>query len=266
MPDEKVQPKLAATIMLLRDSAAQLEVFMVERHHQIDFATGALVFPGGKAEAADGGGSMRGYCDGADELGDEAITVRVTAIRETFEESGVLLARPRGEKELIGAERLADLESKYRTALQEGQTDMQKLAEAESLTLACDQLVPFAHWITPDMLPKRFDTHFFLAAAPADQLALHDGSESVDSVWTTTADALEAEAEGRRTIVFATVANLQKLGRSGSLGEAIDAARASEITTVLPWVAKEDDGELMLCIPEEADYGMVKVPLSGLKG
>jgi len=266
MPKEKVEPKLAATILLLRDSAAQLEVFMVERHHQIDFATGALVFPGGKAEEADSGASMRAHCDGVDHLDDEGVTVRVTAIRETFEESGVLLARPQGASELVDARRLAELESRHRAALQEDRIDLQSVVESEGLTLACDQLVPFAHWITPDMLPKRFDTHFFLAIAPGDQLALHDGSESVDSVWTTPADALSAEKEGRRTIVFATLANIQKLGRASSMAQAIESAQNSSITTVLPWVAKEDDGELMLCIPAEADYGMTKIPLAGLRG
>jgi hypothetical protein len=150
--------------------------------------------------------------------------------------------------------------------LQEGEIDLRSMVESEGLILACDQLTPFAHWITPDMLPKRFDTHFFLAVAPGDQLALHDGSESVDSVWTTPDNALRAESDGQRTIVFATLANLQKLGRSATMDQAIEAARESSITTVLPWVAKEDGGELMLCIPAEADYGMTKVPLSGLRG
>jgi len=263
---ERIKPRLAATILLLRDGAERLEVFMVERHHQIDFATGALVFPGGKVEAADSGKAMRPHCDGVDDLDDDAITVRVTAIRETFEESGVLLARPRGQSELIGAETLAKIDATYRAALQVGDTDLQTLAEAENLTLACDCLIPFAHWITPDMLPKRFDTYFFLASAPDDQLALHDGSESVDSTWTTTAAALQAEADGKRTIVFATLANLQKLGRSPSVGEAMKAARNGAIVTVQPWVVKNDEGEPMLCIPEEADYDMVRVPLADIKG
>ena len=263
---EKVKTRLAATILLLRDRAQQLEVFMVERHHQIDFATGALVFPGGKVETADGGKTMRPHCDGVENLDDDAITVRVTAIRETFEESGVLLARPRGQEELIAAPALAQVDATYRAALQAGETDLRTLAEAENLTLACDCLIPFAHWITPDMLPKRFDTYFFLADAPSNQLALHDGSESVDSVWTTPAAALQAEADGSRTIVFATLANLQKLGRSSSTQEALTAAHASPIVTVQPWVAKNDDGEAMLCIPEEADYDIVRVPLADIKG
>ena len=263
---ERTKPRLAATILLLRDGAERLEVFMVERHHQIDFATGALVFPGGKVEASDSGEAMRPHCDGVNDLDDDAITVRVTAIRETFEESGVLLARPRGQSELIGAESLKKIDANYRAALQAGDTDLRTLAEAESLTLACDCLIPFAHWITPDMLPKRFDTYFFLASAPGDQLALHDGSESVDSVWTTTAAALQAEADGKRTIVFATLANLQKLGRSPSAREAMKAARKSTIVTVQPWVVKNDDGVPMLCIPEEADYDMVRVPLADIKG
>jgi 8-oxo-dGTP pyrophosphatase MutT (NUDIX family) len=263
---ERVKPRLAATILLLRDGAEQLEVFMVERHHQIDFATGALVFPGGKVETADAGQSMRPHCEGVEDLDDDAITVRVTAIRETFEESGVLLARPRGQAQLIGAEALAKIDATYRAVLQVGDTDLRTLAETENLILACDCLIPFAHWITPDMLPKRFDTHFFLASAPDDQLALHDGSESVDSVWTTPAAALQAEADGKRTLVFATAANLQKLGRSPSAREAMTAARSGAIVTVQPWVVKNDDGEPMLCIPEEADYDIVRVPLADIKG
>ena len=263
---EKVETRLAATILLLRDRTEQLEVFMVERHHKIDFATGALVFPGGKVETSDGGKAMRPHCDGVENLDDDAITVRVTAIRETFEESGVLLARPRGQGELIGADALAKIDATYRAALQAGETDLRTLAEAENLSLACDCLVPFAHWITPDMLPKRFDTHFFLADAPGDQLALHDGSESVDSVWTTPAAALQAEADGKRTIVFATLANLQKLGRSPSTQEAMAAALGGAVVTVQPWVAKNDAGEAMLCIPKEADYDMVQVPLADIKG
>jgi 8-oxo-dGTP pyrophosphatase MutT (NUDIX family) len=263
---QKVRTRLAATILLLRDRAEHLEVFMVERHHKIDFATGALVFPGGKVETTDAGQSMRPLCAGVDELDDDAITVRVTAIRETFEESGVLLARPRGQGELIGADALAKIDATYRAALQAGETDLRTLAEAENLSLACDCLVPFAHWITPDMLPKRFDTHFFLADAPGDQLALHDGSESVDSVWTTPAAALQAEADGKRTIVFATLANLQKLGRSPTTREAMAAARAGAVVTVQPWVAKNDAGEPMLCIPEEANYDITRVPLADIKG
>ncbi|MGD8833121.1 MAG: MBL fold metallo-hydrolase, partial [Pseudomonadales bacterium] len=175
------EPVPAATILMLRDSPAGLEVFMVVRHHQIDFASGALVFPGGKADPADFDPDLDPHLDGA--LTDPDMrAIQVASIREAFEECGVLLARPEGSQALIGAERLATLEA-YRDRLHKGELTILEFLRTESLRLACDELVHFAHWITPPMVPKRFDTHFFLAAAPADHLAVHDGHESVDSVW-----------------------------------------------------------------------------------
>ena len=111
---------------------------------------------------------------------------------------------------------------------------MRTLLEAEDLLLECKGLVRFAHWITPVFMPKRFDTEFYLVAAPADQLALHDGREAVDSIWTTVNDAIADQREGRRTIIFPTLAQLQKLGRSQTVFEAIQAARSETIVTVLP--------------------------------
>ncbi len=264
MADAPLEIKLSATILLLRDGAPGLEVFMVQRHHQIDFAHGALVFPGGKVDAADAGALMRDHCQGSEGLDDSEVTLRVAAIRETFEEAGVLLARPRGARGLVDAEQLAGIENRRREALQNGRITLRELVELEDLVLACDLLVPFAHWITPEVLPKRFDTHFFLVAAPSDQLALHDGGETIDSVWTTVAAAVRAEREGERTIIFPTLVNLRKLGRSSNVADAMAAARTSRIVTVLPRVARDDDGDLKLFIPREADYDVVKAPLSEL--
>jgi 8-oxo-dGTP pyrophosphatase MutT (NUDIX family) len=258
--------KLSATILLLRDSQGSLEVFMVERHHQIDFATGALVFPGGKVEEADDGATMRKHCRGVDGLDDAAVTARVAAIRETFEEAGVLLARPLGEAELVTASTLEGIETRHREALQAGNKSLLEVIDAEGLELACDLLVHFAHWVTPEAMPKRFDTHFFLAAAPPDQLALHDGGEAVDSIWTRVDDAVAREAAGECTIIFPTLTNLRKLGRSSSVQAALDAARSSDIVTVLPWVRKDEAGEAKLCIPAEADYDITETPISALKG
>jgi len=265
MNDPTPEIKLSATILLLRDGERDLEVFMVERHHQIDFATGAMVFPGGKVDPGDRAPALRPHCDGVDQLDDDAMSVRVAAIRETFEEAGVLLARPRGERKLLAGERLASLDERYRDPLHEGALSLRELVEREQLVLACDHLVRFAHWITPEVMPKRFDTHFFLAGVPADQLAEHDGGENVDSRWTTAADAVRAQAAGECTIIFPTLTNLRKLGRSHSVEAALEAARTSDIVTVLPWVTREEDGQLSLCIPEEADYDLVKAPVSALR-
>jgi 8-oxo-dGTP pyrophosphatase MutT (NUDIX family) len=242
-----------------------MEVFMVQRHHQVDFATGALVFPGGKADPADASKALRDHCDGADALDDVSLSIRACGIRETFEEAGVLLAREEGSDALVGGERLATLERGWRGPLHSGERTLLEFVREERLRLACDALCHFAHWITPVFMPKRFDTHFYLAKAPADQLALHDGHESVDSVWTTVDDAIGAEARGERTIIFPTLVNLQKLGRSRTVDEAFTAARARPIVTVLPTVEKNEEGVAMMRLPEEADYDIVEAPLDSLR-
>jgi len=260
------ETRLSATILLVRDVEAELEVFMVERHHQIDFAEGALVFPGGKLEASDGAPELAARCRGASQHSEANTALRVAAIRETFEECGVLLARPVGEESLIGAARLEQIAKRYRQPLVDNQATMLGMVEAEDLELAFDLLTPFAHWITPEFMPKRFDTHFFLVAAPSDQLAVHDGFESVDSIWTTIPSALELERTGKRTIIFPTLENVKKLGRSGSVGEALESARRNPVVTVLPRVDKDADGELWMEIPEAAGYDTVRAPMSALMG
>jgi 8-oxo-dGTP pyrophosphatase MutT (NUDIX family) len=268
----KTAPALpASTILLLRDGPENLEVFMVERHHKIDFAEGALVFPGGKTEASDGDPALLPYCrphtDTPDlEFAPAELAVRVGAIRETFEECGVLLARPKGSDSIVDAHRLASIAKDHREALHENTLTMLEFVEREELELAFDLLVPFAHWVTPEFMPKRFDTHFFLVDAPTDHLAVHDGSESVDSLWTTIPGALDLEESGRRTIIFPTLENIRKLGRSGSVSEALHSARNERVVTVLPRLTKDPDGTLMMELPAEAGYDTVRAPVHALSG
>jgi 8-oxo-dGTP pyrophosphatase MutT (NUDIX family) len=238
-------------MLMLRDGPDGLEVFMVVRHHQIDFASGALVFPGGKADPADFDAGLGPRLDGAADDADMC-AMQVAAIREAFEECGVLLARNSGEDELIDGRRLSALEP-YRDRLHKGKLSIGEFLEREDLHLACDRLVHFAHWVTPPMVPKRFDTHFFLAAAPSDHLAVHDGHESVDSVWITPSEALADAEAGRHTVIFPTLRNIEKLGRYASVAEAIAAAESTTPVRVLPWTEQRDDGTY-LCIPAEADY------------
>ena len=242
----------AATIMLVRDGADGQEVFMVVRHHQIDFASGALVFPGGKLDAGDRDPAIRARCDCEGVLGDDELAIQVAAIREAFEECGVLLARPKGDDRFVDAARLEKLDA-WRDRLHKGKASMVEFLEQEDLHLACDALIPFAHWITPSMMPRRFDTYFYLAAAPADHVPVHDGHENVDSIWIRPADALKDAEEKRRTVIFPTRMNIEKLGRSGNVADAIAAARAGKVVTVEPKVG-EKEGVKMLFIPEEADY------------
>jgi 8-oxo-dGTP pyrophosphatase MutT (NUDIX family) len=247
----KVVPaRPASTVLLLRDGAAGLEVFMVVRHHQIDFASGALVFPGGSVDPGD-----RAVAEGLPGLGgSDAGALRIAAIRETFEECGVLLARPRGAAALVDAARLKAVEAAHRTALCRGERPFAEILAAEGLVPATDHLVHFAHWITPASRPKRFDTHFFLADAPPDQLAAHDGGESVDSVWIRPAQALADTEAGLRKLVFATRLNLMRLAAFATVGAAFAAAAAAAVVTVEPEAVETPEGK-MLRIPLAAGYG-----------
>ncbi len=266
-PVQAPAPKLAATILLVRDGASGLEVFMVERHHKIDFATGAMVFPGGKIEPGDADPRLRERCAGAATLDADGLSIRVGAIRETFEECGVLLARPRGSSSLVSAERLRELEARWRDRLNSDDAGLADVALAEDLELACDLLVPYAHWVTPEMVPKRFDTYFFLVAAPLDQVALHDGGESVDSVWTTAQHALAEAEAGRRTIIFPTLMNLNLLGEARDVADALARTRARSVVTVRPRIGRTPDGKPELLIPPEAGYpplppALAKLPVA----
>jgi len=248
----EVVPVPAATILVCKDSPEGLETFMVVRHHKIDFASGALVFPGGKLAESDTHPEVREHCTGTEELDDAELALQVAAIREVFEETGVLLARQRGDEGLIPASRLEGLEH-YRDTLNTGEVGIVDFLKTEKLTLACDLMHKFAHWITPPMMPKRFDTHFFIARAPADHVAAHDGTESVDSVWITPERVMREAEEGKWQVIFPTKCNLMLLGQSGSVDEAIQASRERKIVTVNPWVEKEGDVSY-ICIPPEAGY------------
>lgn len=254
MSDQKaVTPRPAATILLCRDGSDGLEVFMVVRHRQIEFASGALVFPGGKVEESDAHLDVAERCDGVDPS-DSLFTYEVAAIRETYEECGVLLAREAEGDALITGERLRALESS-RDKLNSGDLTFVAFLKQEDLRLACDHLIRFAHWITPAMVPKRFDTQFFIAKAPEDHLAVHDGSESVDSIWITPKDVLEQAEADKWNIMFPTRLNLQKLNESTTVDEAMASARARTIVTVEPQFEARDEGNFIL-IPPEAGYSI----------
>jgi 8-oxo-dGTP pyrophosphatase MutT (NUDIX family) len=246
----------AATIMLLRDGPDGIEVFMVVRHHAIDFAAGALVFPGGRVEEADLELAARPRdCPNPDRLDTDAMAFRVAAIRETFEECGVLLARPRRSVNLIDAETLKRLEDQHRGALNAGSIGFDAVLGSEGLLPAPDLLVHFAHWITTASQAKRYDTHFFLAEAPEAHLAVHDGWEAVESIWITPARALADTKAGKYKLVFATAKNLEKLGQSNTVEDAMTTARATKVVTVQPKGTKLEGGRRLLRIPEEAGYG-----------
>lgn len=258
MGDSKsATPVPAATILIVRDGGAGLEIFMVKRHHQIDFVAGALVFPGGKVHAGDREQGLSDHIDGAADWGAEKRATVVAAIREAFEESGILFGRETQTGELVSGERLTRLDS-HRVQLENGEITLLELVRREGLRLACDLLVPFAHWVTPEHMPRRFDTHFFLATAPEGHAGVHDGRESVDSVWISPQDAI---ADRKRwNVVFPTKLNLMKLSAASSAAEALAMARANPPVTVMPWIEQTPEGT-RLRIRDDAGYAQTSAPL-----
>ncbi|MGO3934793.1 NUDIX hydrolase [Rhodopseudomonas pseudopalustris] len=254
MSSEPSAARPASTILLLRDGADGFDVFMMVRHYQIEFASGALVFPGGSVDAADGDIIARPelFASAAADC-EPALEFRIAAIRETFEESGILLARPRGSDQLVAASRAAEIEASHRTALCEGKISFAEILADNQLVMALDLLVPYARWITPEKLPKRFDTWFFLAEAPPEQLGMHDGKESTDSIWLSPNEAIEGGESGRFTLPFPTTRNLIRLGKQPSVRQALEASRGQPIVTVMPILSRDGD-KRTLRIPAEAGY------------
>lgn len=255
MSNTSAHPKLSATVLLVRDRG-ELEVLMVARHYQIDFASGALVFPGGKAHDEDESSDWDKLVDGAFQGVQQA--ARICAVREAFEESGILLARladARGvHADLVGSE-VADRLAPLRGAVDRREVSFLEMIEDNGLVLALDTLMHFGHWITPAMMPKRFDTHFFLAPTPDEQVASHDGRETTDARWLNPANALALAAQGEATIIFPTRMNLEKLKMADTVSAAWSLFSKSDVVTVEPRLGKNSDGQPCLFIPEEAGYG-----------
>ena len=249
-------PRPAATVVILRDGREGLEVFMVVRHHEIDFSSGAMVFPGGKVDEDDAATDWADLAPHDGAFPDRAFVV--AAARETFEEAGLVLARRRGTQAMLGAAEAHRLVEAYREGLLKGQTTFLDLVRNEDLLLATDLMVPFAHWITPATQPKRFDTHFLLVSAPVEQLGAHDGAESVEGFWIAPKQALEDAAAGSRTLVLPTQMNLTKLARYATVAGAVKATRSTPIVTVTSRVERMADGR-KLHIPAEAGYGITEV-------
>jgi 8-oxo-dGTP pyrophosphatase MutT (NUDIX family) len=244
----------ASTILLLRDGRDGIEVFMMVRHYEIDFASGALVFPGGSVDVGDQGiVDQPALYAGSDGLDAATLNFRIAAIRETFEESGILLARPCGSNQLIDAARAGEIAASHRAPLGDGDMTFAQILRQHDLVLALDLLVPYAHWITPEKMPKRFDTWFFLASAPPEQVGVHDGKESTDSIWLSPREALEGGENGRFKLPFPTTRNLIRLGKQGSTAAALADARQRPIVTVMPVMTRDGD-KRQLRIPAEAGY------------
>lgn len=256
-----VQPRIAATVMLLRDNASvqDIEVFMVRRVVQSEFMPDVYVFPGGSASADDRlTEQAEGICiavapsaadpEGRTRLGSG---VRAAAIRELFEEANVLLAYQHGSILAVTDEIVPRFES-YRHAFNERTGSLIELAQREQLTIATDRLAYFAHWITPEGLPKRFDTHFFLATAPAEQEALYDQLETSDGVWITPASALARYEQNDFPMAFPTYHQLRDLTPFKSVQAALAATATRYVPTHEPTVTRQANS-LYVSLPEEPE-------------
>ena len=224
-----VTPRDAATVMLVRD-APDLQVFMAVRNAESTWIAGASVFPGGAIDPEDRDASWEARCYGWDDAGaSEALGVSsgglgfwVGAIRETYEEAGVLLARhadstavDASDPEFVGA----------RDALNSGTLDFVTFVATHDLMLATDELHPFAHWITPAGSPRRYDTRFFISAAPPGAYK-HDNAELVASTWTRPRDALDAAERGELDLILPTRHSLEFLAQFARSTDVIAATRA----------------------------------------
>jgi|HubBroStandDraft_1064217.scaffolds.fasta_scaffold19142_3 8-oxo-dGTP pyrophosphatase MutT (NUDIX family) len=246
----------AATILLLRDDPV-FEVLMVKRHHQIDFAGGALVFPGGKTHGGDDEPGWEARTLGWEAALPQKRPLRIAAIREAYEEAGILLARHADGAPFRGDDRAAAA----REDIGRDRRPFLDLIKELDLYLDLEALTVFAHWITPPMTPRRFDTWFYVAKAPEEQLAVCDGSETVDAEWIAPHEAVRLGLAGERTVIFPTRMNLQLLGEASSAEDAVARSRAREIVTVLPELT-ERNGERVLVLPPNAGYGAVVEPVS----
>lgn len=259
---EAEQPVIqAATVLLVRDSDGGPEVFMLVRGDKAsDRFAGALVFPGGKVDGQDSGARLSAnYSDSWDE---SQRALRVAALREAFEESGVLLARD-GAGALINSERMAEL-GNDRQAVASGELLFADLLQRENLTLAIDALVPFAHWLTPPMAVKRFDTHFFVVRLPANAALLHCGRETVDCVWRQPVQLVLEANQGKWNIVFPTLCTLSKLALFNSVDGLLSNVADVPPTTVSPQVSHSAEG-MLLQIPADAGYPVYQQLLPAAK-
>lgn len=253
-------PVPAATVILLRDGPSALEVLLVERSVKSEFLPRLYVFPGGRvdeddhdlADRIDGIDAQRARSLAPNLPPDVVRAFLVAAIRETYEETGVVIARRSGTDALVGSDVAAAL-APHRLDVQEHKRSFRELIEAEDLYLAGDQLALHGHWITPEMMPRRFDTLFFTARTPPGQQPVHDGIESTDHVWLRPEDAVAQAIRGERSIVFPTRCNLESLCGFDDTEAALAASNARSVVPVLPRIV-DRGGVNRLEIRDDAGY------------
>ena len=260
--------RAAATVMLVRDHPINgLEVFMLQRTLAAVFAKGMYVFPGGRVDANDNEEQLEAICDGLDDeeasallgIPNGGLSYWVAAIRECFEEAGVLLARPTSSNELIRFDTDTALQNRFNAArheIHDGKMSLVELCSTENLRLVTDNIHYVSHWITPLGEPRRFDTRFFIARAPEAQEPLHDDNETIASLWVSPIEALDRHARGDLAMIPPTTSNLQFLAPHGTTTDALNAAKKiGTPTAILPKLKTDAEGKVIgIAMPGDADY------------
>jgi 8-oxo-dGTP pyrophosphatase MutT (NUDIX family) len=255
-------PRDAATVILLRQ-APGVEAFLLKRTDALEFAPGACVFPGGSVDERDGDGqigetswagrSPEQFAAWLNTSADRARALVCAAVRETFEESGVLLAGP-SPTELVQDSAALALD---RRALLDGSCSLAELLARRGLVLRADLLTPWARWVTPEFSPRRFDTWFFASPMPSGQVTAvtggpgHEPAESVSGSWLKPSQALEAARAGQITLLPPTAVTLAEL--AGHQDVASILAQRRVITPLLPRVVVEQE-RAWLALPEATKY------------
>jgi 8-oxo-dGTP pyrophosphatase MutT (NUDIX family) len=235
---EPVPLRLAASLLVLRDSDDGIEVLMVVRNKAMEFASGAMVYPGGKMMESDLPAGMGDRLAGHAGLDDREAGLRVAAIREAFEEVG-LLPGGRAAAGLAGDADLVPI-SPRRRAIDRGEADFADVLRGADLTVDVSGLVRFAHIVAPSITPKRFDTHFYAVAAPAGQTAVADGTEITEIVWATPAAAFRLGDSGARQVMFPTRMVLRRLAQFPTVAAALAGSRAQPPQPLQPRLAMQD--------------------------
>lgn len=238
-PANPAEPRPAATAVLVRDGAEGLEVLLLRRHRSSGFVPGAYVFPGGRVDAADADPALHARVKGLAEPPDAPFWIG--AAREVFEETGVLLGRDAVGRWLPGASVAPELEGQ-RAALMDDATSLDAVLTALGATLDLSALAHVAHWVTPIVEPRRYDTHFFLAALPDGAVAAPDPREMTDAVWLTPDAALARFRAGTLPMVFPTVKTIEALSGQATVDAALAEARARTVRRILPRLVRTPGG------------------------
>jgi len=260
-------PRDAATIMLVRDVLEgrdgdnAMQVLMLRRNAHSVWVAGAHLFPGGAVDPEDGGEATAQVCGGRDDAEASRIlgierggrSFFVAAVRECFEEAGILLALSAGEPLSFKDTEVAQRFVEHRRRLNADETSLAALCVQEHLVLDLDRVCYFSHWITPEGSPRRYDTRFFVGVVPEAQEALHDDSEVVASTWIEPDEALARHRAGELDLMFPTMKNLEAISRFRTANELMSAAAAAEIPAILPRLTVEGEG-VRIVLPGDQGY------------